>query len=1047
MRTRLLLSLGIVTLTGWLLGTFWAETSQQSTVDSYRADFRGGQWISAADSSARTYFRMSFATQSQPESVTLWIDAQQTFSAWVNGHSIGNDNGTFRTGTAPVGVVFDVTQDVVVGNNSVAVQVTNRDSSVAAMIGRVTVVTDGQAVNYVTAPTLWRATSNVGLVNPPPITSTAGFTTAKFDDSQWGPAQAVHAVRATTLAPVPSDIMDGTLRAQVLAAPHFGRDLIVSTAVYVPGAPTDAWLRVAASGPFSLFLDGRLLTSRLEPLAPVGVATNARSVVLTLINLDGFVHSGRNVIAVHVTANPMAAAYADGRINTASGIVSIATGDTWGAAGPPFGDAVSQPPSTTGTDLGPPVSVWTQGVIRTPATAQSLGLPTGLSPLGRLLVIAAVLAAWLLTGGVAARLGRVPFASGLVADAIGHIPGGFAIAALEQVGRMANIPPPFPQIPLVLLIVVVVIVAGKLAAAIGVATRRPVIAAPSPPAAATARADAVQLAAQAPAGAPVPPVRYQRRTLGARLGGAVEASAAQVRAHPWHAAGVAAIAAVLGGLAAYNLSYQPVWQDELASLGAAQGIRAHGLPMLPSSFVYWKGELYSVLLAAVGAVTGDNVVSLRAISVFWYVATIIAFALLLAPVVLPRRRRLQLALTLLFASAPAELLWSRDIRMYQMAQFFFIIFLALFIRAMQRPQLRTIAGSAIALVVMYLSHEETFVFLPAIPIIFLAVMRLRWVRDWRWWVFGLGAFAIIGGQYVLASISHPPYFGFDSSNKPFIQYDPSNSYYYLNTVYFSPVTTLGSLAFVSTLAVIGGVVGFVRRSLPRMYLSAFILVAVICLSVVFSPKVARYTFVTLPALFALAGAGAVDLIDALRRFLGAHPWTARERPMLQKLITIGLIPAFIWLGLTQATGMRDYGLAVARLTGAPMAETHTDYGVVAGYVKAHEQPGDILVTLAPPNVVAYYVGRAPDYEIATSRNRLLYLMEINGKAVDTTFGAEAILTAGDLQLVMNAHHRIWIVTDQGTYMNSVNSDVVQLIRTQFSEVAEGATSAAYFRDA
>jgi hypothetical protein len=1045
MRLRLTVGLAIVTLTAWLLGSFVAETFQQPNEDAYQVDFHGGEWIRAADSGPTSFFRMSFSVEAAPESVTLWLDAQQMYTAWINGSQVASDTASFKTEASPVGLAVDLTRSVAAGNNSVAVQVTNRDGGAAAMIGRVTVVADGRPTDYVTVPAIWRATSNAGLVGrqwqppaspftPPPP---APFTLAGFDDSQWAPAAPIEPVRAATFAAVPENVMDAPLRAGVLAGPRFGTDVVVSRSVSVPADPGSAWLRVAATGPYSLFLDGQLITSRVEPLAPVGVVTKARPVVLTLIDLTGFVHSGRNVIAVHVTANPLAAAYVDGRFSTPSGTVTVATDDSWGAASAPFGPAVSQPPANPGTDLGPAPSVWQQGVVRTAPTAQALGLPLGLSTTARLLITASVILAWLLVGCLSAALAGAPVARGLVADAVGHVPALVTIAATEQVARLANVVPPFPHVTVVLGLLIAVLAAGKALASASLFRRwagAPVPAPPPPALRATSKR------ATAP-----PPAAAATRT-GLRLAAVVEPISARWRTNRWHFAAICGIAVVLGGFAAYDLAYQPVWQDELASLTAARAMRAHLIPMLPSTLVYWKGELYSALLAVVGAATGDSVVSLRAISVFWYMATIIAFGFLIAPMVLPGRRRLQLALTLLFAIAPAELLWSRDIRMYQMAQFFFVIFVALFYRAMRRPQLRTIAGSAVALVVMYLSHEETFVFLPAIPIVFLAVMRLRWVRDWRWWVFGLGAFALIGGQYLLATASHPPVFGYDSSNKPFVEFDPSNSFYYLNAVYFAPITTNGSLAFVSTFAVLGGVVGAVRRSLPRLYLSAFLWIAVLSLSIVFSPKVGRYTFVTLPALFALAGAGAVDVFDWLRQFLAVRRPAGPERRMLLRLITVALAPAFVWLALTQATGLRDYGLAVARITGAQPMQEHTDYGVVAAYVRAHQQPGDLLLTIAPPNCVAYYVGRPPDGVIATSSNKLLYLMETDGHVVDTTFGAQEVLTASDLQSLMATHRRIWIVTDQGNYFRSVDPGIGRLISGEFTEVAEGATSAVYFRE-
>jgi len=1019
MRWRLLLSLGIVAVTAWLLGTFWAETSQQATLDSYPVDFHSARWIEPPDTGPRSYFRYSFNVDNPPTSAILWIDAEQFYSASINNSIVANDISNYHSGARALGTAVDVTRRIVVGTNALTVQVTNRDGSVAAMVARLTVVSGGQATDYVTGPS-WRATSDTDLVKPRLDLGLPLYTDAKFDDSQWGVAQVTGAVLSATLAAMPTDVMDGPLAGSVLSAPHFARELVAAAVIDVPGTPNDAWVRIAASGPYAVFLDGQLMTTRPEPIAPLGQVSRARPIVLTLVNLSSYVHTGANVLAIHVAANPLAAVYVDGRVNTSEGSIPVATGGSWRVTGPPLGNALHELPSTQGSDLGLAAGVWPQGVIRTVASTTALGLPTGPSPAARVLSVGGLIAAWLLMGWAAARAAGVPLERGLVADAVGHLPAGFGIAAVEQMSRLANVVPPFPHTLLALWLLVGVLAVGKLSADAALAWPR---------------LEAAQR---------VPDLAWRRPRLDATLIEAASGGLEWLRGR-WNAVVIGGIAAVCGAAAAFALNYQPVWQDELASLDAAQGIRHHLIPKLPSTLLYWKGELYSALLAVVGAATSDNVVSLRAISVFWYIATILAFAFLLLPMVIPGRRKLQVIVTLIFAIAPAELLWSRDMRMYQMAQFFFVIFLALFFRAMQKPRTRMIAAAAAALVLMYLSHEETFVFLPAVPIVFLALMRGRWVRDWRWWVFGLGAFGIIGIQYALANFSHPPYFGFDTSNKPLVAYDPSNSYYYFDYVYFAPFTNGGSLAIVSTLALIGGIIGAVRRSVPRVYLSAFLWIAVVSLSVIFTPKIPRYTFVTLPLLFALAGPGAADIVDGARRLLTGL--AEHERRMVHALVTVSLVPAILWLVLTQASSTRDFGLAAARITGAPMVQAHTDYAIVADYVRAHQRAGDELVTLAPPNIIGFYVGRRPDGIIATSRNKLLYLMEIRGKAVDTTYGAQAILTVEDLQQVMQAHHRIWIVTDQGTYFNSVDPQITKLIQSQFDLVAEGAASAVYFRDA
>ena len=57
----------------------------------------------------------------------------------------------------------------------------------------------------------------------------------------------------------------------------------------------------------------------------------------------------------------------------------------------------------------------------------------------------------------------------------------------------------------------------------------------------------------------------------------------------------------------------------------------------------------------------------------------------------------------------------------------------------------------------------------------------------------------------------------------------------------------------------------------------------------------------------------------------------------------------------------------------------------------------------------------------------------------------AILTVSELQKVIENHRRIWIATDQGSYLSSVAPAITNLIKDQFDVVAETATAALYFR--
>ena len=184
------------------------------------------------------------------------------------------------------------------------------------------------------------------------------------------------------------------------------------------------------------------------------------------------------------------------------------------------------------------------------------------------------------------------------------------------------------------------------------------------------------------------------------------------------------------------------------------------------------------------------------------------------------------------------------------------------------------------------------------------------------------------------------------------------------------------------------------------------------LSTVFSAYAERYIVIMLPALFALAGLGALDILGWLRalfaagegrqRRLSGRPDPGRDGPRLHLARRLDFLPA-----------SRTTALPPPALAGVPYAQQQPDYSMVAAYMKAHEQPGDLFITLTSTTATAFYAGRPPDMVIQPHPNKLLYLTEKNGIVIDVYYGRPVILTAGDLQQVIASHRRVWLMTDQG----------------------------------
>jgi hypothetical protein len=1064
---RAALALFIVAACGWMTAKEAVGVHHSTAAQRYPVDFGAGAWIQAAGSAERTYFRTTFELAALPDRAVLWLQADQEFVLRVNGtSSVASNQAAVRANRPPEAVPVDITSHLRVGTNVIGVDVSNFDYRPAAMRARLEITVSSITTTLLTSGRTWRATSDAALVSSPRRSGSLQFGQVGFNASAWPPALRRPGPNGVAFGPIPEALLTTPLGGEVLAAPSLASDAVIAGTVSIPAAATSTWVEVAATGPFSLLLDGRVLDTASAAVIP---HTSPPVNVLAVIATTGAVEPGDHRIAVHVQ-NPSgeAGAYVQVESLTARGIEVAASDTNWSAAGSALASG------TTPAALGPPAAVFAalqQELVTLPdrviPARTRLDVPL-LAAVGLVLLslVSSALLAW-------RRPGR--FAEFWGADAAAHLPIWLSAVAYNELRRISAVPDgPIPwALPMAL---TVGLVLTKVGAAWWTARSckrgtteievvpAELLAAPKEPGpdksesdlsvdpelrpeAAEPEADRAldpegHTEADGPPAVPSPPPEAdpvaQAPPVHAKPTWRVRIAVLFAGRLPPRLA-VLLVAAVCGAAMSYDIGYEPLWQDELTSLLVAKSMRAHGgIPELPSGLMYFKAELYHLLIAGLGMLLNDNTNDLRLVSVGWYVGTVLVFGLVFVPTLLPGRRWAPVIITALFASAPQELVWARQLRMYQQEQFFAVAFLAALAIALRRNRTRDIVTVSLLLVVMYLSHEESFILFPAVAVAFLGFRRLSWVKDWRWWIIGGSALAIIGGQYVLSGV-HPPIFGTDVSNKPYVGYDVSQFWYYYSQVYFNASAEGASLATVSCLSVIASIVGIRRRDFARLYLTIMLWVSFLALSAIFTARSDRYTFVTLPILFALAGMGGLDLMDWVRHRLSRTVNGTTVRAMA----ALTVVPAFVALATTLPGRLSDYGVAAARLTGATITQAYADYAPVGAVLRRDIRPGDLFVTLAPPVLPAYYAGRAPDMIIATGRNKLLYLMERHGEATDTIWGAPTILTAADLQTVMQEHRRVWVFTDRGPYLSSVPTDIKTLILDDFQEVAEDNTTALY----
>ena len=680
-------------------------------------------------------------------------------------------------------------------------------------------------------------------------------------------------------------------------------------------------MRAAATGAYTVSLDGR-------NVANGNVGTSPTSLPLSIFDLCPVASAGRHVLTISVGASQRPVAYLDGYLRSGSRSVSFATGSSWHTGTTGTQQAATDAVGTTNS----PESDIGLKFQRVPA---SITVPSGPLLMDHLVLLGELLLIALLAVMVAVASG-VALAAAVTAVLCGVLPAAGLVLLLTETRHIVFVQQPFPSTPDMLALVLGVGALGVIVATAGAIRSRH----------GTSKTPADRSSRS------ISQARHRRK-------GWLRTS--------WYKVSVVVIASVWALVQSFHIMFNPLWQDELSSLAAAQGIRAHLVPEWPSGFLYWKSEIFSTLIAVIGGIAHDNPSVLRDVSLVWFGATIVAFGWLLAPLVLKGRKVYQLIATIVFATAPFEMGHAQDIRMYQMLQFVVLIVAVLLLRAIEEPTTKRIAWLTIAVVVMYFTHEESFGVLPVIPLALCCFAGLRWIRNWRWWVFGAGAAAIICVQLALAKFTHPPFFGVDPSGGPLVQWSPQPFYYFSN-FFFADPTYGASITVVSCLAVVGVVVGLFRKDAIRLFLAALWLVPTAVVSLVLLTKDTRYVFLSLPFVFALAACGTVDIIDAVRKVVmrGTRGDALRLRRVFIELLAALSVVAII---LSLIGGINDYGTWTGSAFHANVSHRWLDYPTAVAYVKAHMKPGDIVIAdSSAPNLVGYSLGHAPTYWVPPAPN-------------------------------------------------------------------------------
>lgn len=461
--------------------------------------------------------------------------------------------------------------------------------------------------------------------------------------------------------------------------------------------------------------------------------------------------------------------------------------------------------------------------------------------------------------------------------------------------------------------------------------------------------------------------------------------------------------------------------DEYSTIWAAQQVIQHGLPLLPSGFFYSQGLLFTYLDALFLGLFGFSEPVARVPGLL--VGTV---GIPLLYLVGKRffSKWVGLLAAALLALAPETIIWMGRARMYSLQTL--LVLLALYYLgrgAVEGDVSRERYLFALFFILALFSQMVTILLLPAV----ILALAARW--GWRWLfrgdviapllLAGLGAAVAV----LLNSIGGPVT---DSAQRLFLALSTGwgiKPAFYFREFFWSPsrcpLTLLLILGFIYLLvgtfkaASRGKLADFRERN--AIYLFLYSVFGLTIFQLVFligeTWRRPRYVAMLLPVYFLLAGA------TLLKGMAWGGSWLRRDgrwqpvprvKPTVISLLLVAIVTV---LFLPEA-------LTVLR-------QQEVGYDLAFDYVRDRWQPGDAIL-MPLPSISGVYLGQCDGYVLQQGYRE--YVVERDGALVDRWTAAPLLASVRQLQDVLAAKERVWLVVDDVRLDQGYNPDFKEYVR-------------------
>ena len=454
----------------------------------------------------------------------------------------------------------------------------------------------------------------------------------------------------------------------------------------------------------------------------------------------------------------------------------------------------------------------------------------------------------------------------------------------------------------------------------------------------------------------------------------------------WAAAGVVAIALVLRG---WDMSTQPLDDDECASMQAILAIVETGLPALGADGVYYtRSPLYHYFTALFVMVLGPDPWVLRLPSVLFGGATCGLLVWLGASVL--RRPGIGLAAAALFAIHPYAVFTGHVARFYQQQQFFALWAIGLLIMGFVRSEsTRWRVATLVVFLASVLSQEISALlgFLIFGAFLFFR-QRRRWTDDWPCVVVGLWILGIIALDYLAFRILCQTRTEAASTN---VEAKVALNFlgpYNLAAMFigYARIHLLASLFVVPSLWH-----ALVRRSRTWCSLHFVLFGGILCANILVTHVSVRYIYFLLPVWMILVCHGVSVTSRELAHWL-IHSPPARR---VARTATSSVLAVLIVASWSPWRIIPSYGSTLL-----------PDSSGALHHIAERSAPDDLVIVTEPHSHLALLTaGRVSGYLSFP----LLYDFQVEqeGRIVDRNAGAPVLSTLDDVMALMERDARVW----------------------------------------